>query len=757
MTAETRTRIYDFFKLVVTLVLVIIITILFAIQPLTTTPPGAGLPAPGAGTPVAAITPPAFTTIIADEPTGDTQFAGTGQPGAEIILRDQNGVALDRIIVADDGTWQTTLPGLTPGDYAFTVESTDPAGVIAISPPVGIVLNPPRLPNDTPVAALIPPTIDYDIGPDGLFFQPGPTTLTGTGQPGAELEIQINSDYYGGTVVNPDGTWQITVDLPAGELRIDVYQLGVTGQVVATAVPVYREAGDLQLPSIDRPTVSALVSGTITLTGGAGSAFPGQQIEVRANGEFVGRTLVDDDLRWALSGEIPAGEVTLVAILLDEADFELAESRPLDVAVFQRPLIFPPVGPIYGGGQFALIGLSQPGTPVTVFADGQPIAEVAPNADGVWTLPVEFTTTGTVSLTASTTLQSGLTIETAAPLVISVQPQPTGALPILTLPETGLTSPVATLSGTAIPGSTVEIQLNGDPIGLTTTDADGRWSFDADTLPSDPYEITLLAPAFGLVTPPIAITPGLALPSIDRPASPVSAGPLTLTGSGQPGATLQLVVDGVVAGTTVVGPDGRWSLDADLSAGERTLAMQQLDNAGRPYLQGPALTLAVDAPAITPTVLPTETPPGTPAGTLTPTVSTPAPTTTPRPTSTPTNTPTNTPTSTPTGTLTPTVSTPAPTTTPRPTSTPTSTPLPPTNTPTPTATLSTGGGRGTPAPISCEGGPGRLDGNVWIVGPCDTLTYISRVTGRTIGELLAANPVIRDRDIIFIGQRILIP
>lgn len=748
MTTDTRTRTYDFFKLVVTLVLVIIITILLAIQQLTVAPPGADLPAPGDGTPIAAITPPAFTAITADETTGEIQFSGTGQPGAEVILRDQTGVARDRIIVADDGTWQTTVPGFTPGDYAFTVETIDPAGVIAISPPVGIVLNPPLLPNQTPVPALIPPTIDYNLGPDGLLFQPGPTTLTGTGQPGAELEIQINGDFYGGTLIEPDGTWQITVDLPAGELLIEVYQLGVTGQVVATAIPVFREAGDLQLPSIDRPTASPLVSGTVTLTGGAGSAIPGQQIEVRANGEFVGRTLVDDDLRWTLTGEIPAGEVALVAVLLDEADFELAESRPLDVAVVQRPFIFPPVSPIYGGGQFPLIGLSQPGTPVTIFADGQPIAEVEPDADGVWSLPVAFLATGEIALTASTTLRGGETIETADPLVISVQPQPGGALPTLTLPDGGLTSPIDTLTGIAIPGSTVEIQINGEPIGIVTAGEDGRWSFDADNLPTDPYEITLLAPTFGLVTPPIVITAGLALPSIDPPTGPVSAGPLTLTGSGQPGATLQLVVDGVVVGTTVVDAAGRWSLETTLTAGERTLAMQQLDPAGSAYLQGPPLNLTVNPPDITPTILPTETQPGTPvgtpAGTVTSAVSTPAPTSTPTATPVP-------PTSAPTSTAAPTA-TPAPTGTRAPA--PTATAVP-TNTPVPTATLTTGGGRG--APVSCDGGPGRLDGNVWIVGPCDTLTYISRVTGRTLGELLAANPVIRNQDVIFIGQRLLIP
>ncbi len=48
-------------------------------------------------------------------------------------------------------------------------------------------------------------------------------------------------------------------------------------------------------------------------------------------------------------------------------------------------------------------------------------------------------------------------------------------------------------------------------------------------------------------------------------------------------------------------------------------------------------------------------------------------------------------------------------------------------------------------------------GEVWIVGECDTLHRISQLTGIPFDALVAANPQIADPNIIFPGQVINLP
>lgn len=74
---------------------------------------------------------------------------------------------------------------------------------------------------------------------------------------------------------------------------------------------------------------------------------------------------------------------------------------------------------------------------------------------------------------------------------------------------------------------------------------------------------------------------------------------------------------------------------------------------------------------------------------------------------------------------------------------------PATTSPTPTPTL-----QGT---AQCEGPTGVDQGEVWIVGECDTLYSISQLTGIPFAALVAANPQIPDPNIIFPGQVVNLP
>jgi hypothetical protein len=60
-------------------------------------------------------------------------------------------------------------------------------------------------------------------------------------------------------------------------------------------------------------------------------------------------------------------------------------------------------------------------------------------------------------------------------------------------------------------------------------------------------------------------------------------------------------------------------------------------------------------------------------------------------------------------------------------------------------------------PNSSVCGQGQIKRDVYVVNYCETLTGISQRLGLTLEQLLSANPEIKDPNLIFPGQRLIIP
>lgn len=200
--------------------------------------------------------------------------------------------------------------------------------------------------------------------------------------------------------------------------------------------------------------------------------------------------------------------------------------------------------------------------------------------------------------------------------------------------------------------------------------------------------------------PPSPTAAGITLeaPSVTSPqaGAALTDGNVRLTGAGAPGARVQILVNGQMAGETVVGPDGNWSLNVDLGRpGDYQISARAVEANGN---SGPASNpIAVSLAAPTPTIKSTNTPiPASPTATA------------------------------PTATLTP--------------------------QPTPTSASTS-----IPSGLNCVGAHGVDQGQFWIVGDCDTLSHISRRTGIPLDTLIKANPQLQDPDLIFPGQRISLP
>lgn len=203
---------------------------------------------------------------------------------------------------------------------------------------------------------------------------------------------------------------------------------------------------------------------------------------------------------------------------------------------------------------------------------------------------------------------------TAAAIGLAPSPTPApSATPTLITPQAQaeVTDGRLTLSGAGTPGSTVRIRIDGQPAGEVTVGADGRWTFAADLAPGD-HAIALEAlDAAGQVAAsgqPLSVQAPepIAAPALDPLPAGLAAGVITVNGAGTPGSTVRVLVDGQPAGEAVVGPDGRWTLEADLASGRHTLTAEALDEAGQTVAASEPMTMdvlaatAADAPTLDP-------------------------------------------------------------------------------------------------------------------------------------------------------------
>lgn len=143
-------------------------------------------------------------------------------------------------------------------------------------------------------------------------------------------------------------------------------------------------------------------------------------------------------------------------------------------------------------------------------------------------------------------------------------------VPVVISPNEGetLSSGAPEFSGTAEPGSTVEVVVNGVVVGSVTADPDGNWSITPDApLDNGDHEATITAtdPA-GNTSPPAQVSFSVDADTPPAPAiltpvhgSSVSTDRPTLSGTATPGLSVELFMDGAKVAEVVADAAGAWS------------------------------------------------------------------------------------------------------------------------------------------------------------------------------------------------------
>jgi uncharacterized surface protein with fasciclin (FAS1) repeats len=445
--------------------------------------------------------------------SGMTTVSGTAPAGAVVqVLID--GAPAGQTTADAAGLWSLPL-ALPLGPVTISAQALDPAGaVIGQSAPVGVTVRPPLPPAVNPGSSA--------AGADGLVV------LSGTAEPGAGVTIVIDGQPAGTTTAAPDGTWSLAVPLAVGPHTVVARSSLDGGATVQESAPVtYEVTNPLSLNAADGFVFDPLTGEYVV----SGTAIPGDTVQLVIDGVVAGATTADEAGNWSLSVAVPAGE-TQVSVQTVNPDTGEVQStlEPITVDVPTEPPSIDMPGlalpdPATGeeqlaipAGPFTLQGEGAPGTQVAVTINGQPAGTTVVNDAGQWSLDVDLPP-GTYEMQLALLDVNGTPLSGTQPFMFVVVE---GQRPSVNQPPTGLAAGPNTLTGTAAPGATVVVYVNGQPVGQTTAGPDGAWSLDV-ALADGPNEISVQTLDAG-GAPQLGSTPVVVPINITIPALAASTG-----------------------------------------------------------------------------------------------------------------------------------------------------------------------------------------------------------------------------------------
>ncbi|MGP6112795.1 Ig-like domain-containing protein [Pseudomonas aeruginosa] len=449
-------------------------------------------------------------------PSNGTTLSGTAEPGATVTLTDGNGNPIGQVTADGSGNWSFT-PG-TPLANGTVVNATasDPTG--NTSAPASTTVD-----SVAPAAPVVNPSNGAEI--------------SGTAEPGATVTLTDGSgNPIGQVTADGSGNWSFTPSTPLAD-----------GTVVnATATDPAGNTGGQGSTTVD---AIAPATPTVNLSNGSslsGTAEPGSTVILTdGNGNPIAEVTADGSGNWTYTASTPIANGTVVNVVAEDAAGN--SSPPATVTVDSSAPPAPVINPSNG---VVISGTAEAGATVTLTdAGGNPIGQVTADGSGNWSFtPGTPLANGTV-IVATATDPTGNTGPQAATTVDAVAPP----APVID-PSNG-----TTISGTAEAGAKVILtDGNGNPIGETTADGSGNWTFTPATPLANGTVVNAVAqdPA-GNTGPQGSTTVDAVAPN--TPVVNPSNGNL-LNGTAEPGSTVTLTDgNGNPIGQTTADGSGNWS------------------------------------------------------------------------------------------------------------------------------------------------------------------------------------------------------
>ncbi|NPW56390.1 Ig-like domain-containing protein, partial [Pseudomonas aeruginosa] len=505
---------------------------------------------------------PATTTVDSSlpsipqvDPSNGSVISGTADAGNTIIITDGNGNPIGQVTADGSGNWSFT-PGIPlPDGTVVNVVARSPSNVD--SAPAVITVD-----GVAPAA----PVIDPSNG----------TEISGTAEAGATVILTDGGgNPIGQATADGSGNWSFTPGTPLanGTVINAVAQdpAGNTSGPTSTTVDAVAPATPVVNPSNGSVIAGTAEAGaTVILTDGGGNP--------------IGQATADGSGNWSFTPGTPLANGSVVNAVAQDAAGNTSgpASTTVDAVAPATPVIDPSNG-------VELSGTAEPGVRVILTdGNGNPIGQTLADGSGNWSFtPGTPLANGTV-VNAVAQDPAGNTSGPASTTVDTVAP----ATPVINA------SNGSVITGTAEVGAKVILtDGNGNPIGETTADGSGNWTFTPGTPLANGTVINAVAEdAAGNASGPASTTVDSVAPS--APLLSISADGALLTGTAEPNSQVRIVVNGDTANPITVTVDGAGNFSLPfappLITGE-LIAGVAVDAAGN--VSGPA---TINAPDLAP-------------------------------------------------------------------------------------------------------------------------------------------------------------
>ncbi|EHF5012919.1 BapA prefix-like domain-containing protein, partial [Enterobacter hormaechei] len=501
-------------------------------------------------------------------------FSGISEAGTVITFYD-NGKPIGTATADATGKWSfTPSTNLSEGNHAITTTATDAAGnQSGLSQPINFTVD------------LTPPDM-----PEATLNSTG-TQITGTAEPGSKIVITNNAGVQIGTAT-ADSNGNYVADLNPAQVNGEIISVVASDAAGNQSSPALVNAADITAPAAPGNLVVAEDGASVS-----GTAEPNSTIIIKApDGTIIGQATAGPDGTFTIPISPAQTNGEALAVTATDGSGNTSPSGFADAPDSTPPLA--PENVVISADGTTVTGTAEPGSTVTIRENGVKVGEAVADDQGNFSVDLIPPKANGEALTADATDTAGNTGPTApfdAPDITAAQtPVITGveddALDVTgPVSQNGLTNDkTPTINGTGEPGTTITLYSGTTEIGTAVVGPDGQWSITLETdLPdgghvltatavdannnlsgtSNTWSITVdtAAPGAPAITQVIDDVPGRTGP-LDNNQITNDTLP-TLNGTGEPGSTVTIRLDGQDIGTAIVNNGGAWTFTPTTALG----------------------------------------------------------------------------------------------------------------------------------------------------------------------------------------------
>ena len=403
---------------------------------------------------------------ITFQPLADAwSLAGVAAPNTPVTVL-VGGAVLAETTADDTGAWAMTVPaaGLS-GELA--VQSTDATGA-AVTTPLAIGARPPGITAPGQIAT----------APDGsglLVLPPGVVIWTGQGAPGTQVEAVVDGQSVGVAAVDDSGNWSLPIELAAGPHTIQINSLDAAGVLLAAgqSLAVADETTFVEGAGTPIAAATPLPAATPAAETTPATEPPADTLLAALQSRPELSTLLAAVETAGLADGLAAPGALTVFAPTNDAFAALPQSA-VDALLANPEALAALLRYHVARGRYSVADLRivQPAT-----LDGR-LLTVEPQGDGI-------------SVNGATVLVAGVAAGNGLVHVIDrilLPPLAAGVRPPV-IDESGVTTfvgPRLTIVGTAEPGRTIRVEVDGEAFGeAVVVDVSGNWSVSGDVAPGE--------------------------------------------------------------------------------------------------------------------------------------------------------------------------------------------------------------------------------------------------------------------------------